>query len=126
MTTVEMLVRDLESIEEIRKHYTSFPVHDSPVHDSLVKAQNALFREGVRVTKTARVSKVNKDPKQLTKEEQAKAREPYGKIQAIKMYRERLSVGLLEAKNAVENWMRKNLGFCWWGKGFSSDYQYQA
>lgn len=111
MTTVEMLVRDLESIEEIRKHYTSFPVHDSPVHDSLVKAQNALFREGVRVTKTARVSKVNKDPKQLTKEEQAKAREQYGKIQAIKLYRERTGMGLKEAKDAVEDWMEKNMGY---------------
>jgi hypothetical protein len=52
----------------------------------------------------------------LTEAEAEKARVPGGKIQAIKMVRERFIKegkphGLKEAKDAVDGWMEKHLGF---------------
>jgi ribosomal protein L7/L12 len=85
----------------------------SKVVDAGRRAQVQLLKAAMLVvtSKLPVTSRSNKNPNNLTKAEQLKARETYGKIPAIKMVRERTGVGLKEAKDAVENWMGKNLGY---------------
>jgi ribosomal protein L7/L12 len=82
-----------------------------------LKLQLALLALG-----TKRVKEKMKEHKRyqlidgLTWAEVEKARDPDGKIPAIKMVRERLMkdgkpFGLKEAKDLVEGWMQKHLGF---------------
>ena len=47
----------------------------------------------------------------LTLTEQENARNPNGKIPAIRLYRERTKCDFITAKHAVEKWMMEKLGF---------------
>jgi hypothetical protein len=85
----------------------------------LLKAATLMVRDDLPKSAT------NKDLNKLTPEEKKWAGQAYhfdknsnicftGKIQAIRRVRERTGCGLVEAKNAVENWMQREFGFTSW------------
>lgn len=79
----------------------------------------AMLALTVRSQMPPAVKRVSKNPNKLTADERTLACQVNGKIPAIKLVRERCGknsngvykLGLKEAKDAVENWMKKNLGF---------------
>jgi ribosomal protein L7/L12 len=80
-----------------------------------LKFQLALLALGTKQVRSL-LSKQVRVKDGLTAAEAEKARDPAGKIQAIKMVRERKSkegkpFGLKEAKDLVEDWMYTHLGF---------------
>jgi ribosomal protein L7/L12 len=71
----------------------------------------AMLALTVRSQMPPAVKRVSKNPNKLTADERTLACQVDGKIPAIKLVRERCRCGLKEAKDAVDNWMKKNLGF---------------
>lgn len=110
------ITADLNTVEAlIAENYGN-----TAVINAALRLQLALLALGVKrvrdlLPKRVRVRIIDG----LTEAEAAKAREPAGKIPAIKLVRERFikygkSIGLKEAKDIVEAWMQKHLGFMYW------------
>jgi len=104
-----------EAVEQLNSE-TPDHLHKTAIRD-IVGVQDQLLTATKNRLSDSLVDKEN--PKNLTDEEIKTIRKGQ-KIPPIKMVRDRTGCCLMDAKNTVEEWMEKNLGF----KTFPEGYPY--
>jgi ribosomal protein L7/L12 len=102
------LLKELRSINSVQKNLVLADAVVAPMTISVLEKHLAELQRRYPQTNS----------QELTYAEQEWARRADGKIQAIKAVRERTRLGLKEAKDLVEAWMQKNLGFTYHPRGY--------
>jgi ribosomal protein L7/L12 len=97
----------LDTVEQIIQDHAK----DLAIVRAAKKLQEVLLKTALDTVKPVRKNKLMYG---LTPQEAATANRREGKIPAIKLYRDRTGCGLKEAKDAVEEYMLKMLGFTYW------------